>query len=346
MANEDGIKISELDDAAALTGTEKLPVVQGGETVAAKIDQIKALIPAGEKGAKGDTGATGATGPQGPTGATGPAGPAGPAGPKGDKGDKGDSADIIIGSEANNALINNTDSAAGSLGLKVLVSKDAQNELFILEDETNPGLYARPISAMLFAEDDSIKKTSSYQGNPKNAAISVRVSNKENNNLKLLTYTDAASQYGLYAEKAAFSRGTGGGNWSFGYPDVKSAANACGYLGSNVYWKTTISLSAAPVGDVGVHVRIWLRELPCDETGAIVPHSVITDYIEAKENKAPQVAIWLICQSAPGYLLNINTGEIQQITRSADSITSGLLEYPTSDNHKEPSYAREYFYIK
>ncbi|WP_238759220.1 collagen-like protein [Klebsiella oxytoca] len=343
MANEDGIKISELDDAAALTGIEKLPVVQGGDTVAAKIDQIKALIPAGEKGEKGDKGDTGATGAQGPIG---PAGPTGPKGDKGDKGDEGSSANIVISSESNNALVNNTDSAAGPLGLKVLVSKDIQNELFILEDDTNPGLYARPISAMLFAENDSIKKTPSYQGNPKNAAISVRVSNKENNNLKLLSYADAENEYGLYAEKAALSRGTGGGSWSFGYPDVKSAANACGHLGSGVYWKTTITLSAAPVGDVGVHVRIWLRELPCDENGAIVPHSIITDYIEAPSNTTPKVAIWLICQSAPSHLLNINTGEILQITRSPDAITSGLPEYTTSGTHKEPSYVREYFFIK
>ena len=349
MANEDGIKISELDDASALTGTEKLPVVQGGETVAAKIDQIKALIPAGEKGAKGDkgdTGATGATGPQGPAGPAGPTGPKGNKGDKGDKGDTGSSANIVISSESNNALVNNTDSSAGPLGLKVLVSKDIQNELFILEDETNPGLYARPISAMLFAEDDSIKKTSAYQGNPKNAAVSVRVSTRENNNLKLLKYAEVENEYGLYAERAAFSRGTGGGSWSFGYPDDKSAANACGHLGSGVYWKTTITLSAAPAGDVGVHVRIWLRELPCDENGAIVPHSIITDYIEATSNNIPKVAIWLICQSAPSHLLNINTGEILQITRSPDAITSGLPEYTTSGTHKEPSYVREYFFIK
>ncbi len=83
-------KISQLPAVTELTGTELVPVVQGGAnkrtTAAALTGQVG---PAGPTGPQGPEGPTGATGPQGPAGATGAAGAQGPAGPKGDTGDTG-----------------------------------------------------------------------------------------------------------------------------------------------------------------------------------------------------------------------------------------------------------------
>lgn len=45
-----GVAISELPAAAELTGNEIFPVVQGKETMGASVDQIRKLIPAGDKG--------------------------------------------------------------------------------------------------------------------------------------------------------------------------------------------------------------------------------------------------------------------------------------------------------
>jgi hypothetical protein len=95
-------KISQLPAATELTGTELVPVVQGGankRTTAAALTGPQgpagatgATGPQGPKGDTGDTGpqgpagATGATGATGPAGATGPQGPAGPTGPTGPAG--------------------------------------------------------------------------------------------------------------------------------------------------------------------------------------------------------------------------------------------------------------------
>lgn len=358
MANEDGIKISELDDAAALTGTEKLPVVQGGETVAATIDQIKILIPAGEDGLSAYQIWASAQPSGSDTSET--------AYLESMKGKKGDPADTVIGSEANNALINNTDSAAGPLGLKVLVSKDIQNELFILEDETNPGLYARPISAMLFAENDSIKKTSSYEGNPKNAAISVRVSAKAGNSLQLVT---SPTEGGLFVPEKTVSvdensiTGTGSSdnplsvnvskelgnalsltekglwakdtissltrngtsfNFSVSHPDVKTAEYACGQMGKGVYFKTTLLIPSG--ADYNMINQIFLDKLPCMADGTLVPYNVWCAGVNGN-NKVPT---WMICQERPTHALTLSTGVIAPILRETGK-DSGLPDYPETE---------------
>ncbi|EMJ4788480.1 collagen-like protein [Klebsiella oxytoca] len=352
MANEDGIKISELDSAKALTGAEKLPVVQGGETVAATIDQIKILIPAGADGKDGIDGKDGAPGKDGVDGKDGAPGK--------------DGTEVIIGSESNNALVNNKDSTAGPLGLKVLVSKDIQNELFILEDETNPGLYARPISAMLFAENDSIKKTSAYEGNPKNAAISVRISAKAGNSIQLVT---SATEGGLYVPEKTVSvdensiTGTGSldnplsvnvskelgnalsvtekglwakdtissltrngtsFNFSVSHPDVKTAEYACGPLGKGVYFKTTLLIPSG--ADYNMINQIFLDKLPCMADGTLVPYNVWCAGVNGN-NKVPT---WMICQERPTHALTLSTGVIAPILRETGK-DSGLPDYPETE---------------
>lgn len=146
---------------------------------------------------------------------------------------------------------------------------------------------------------------------------------------------------------SAFTRGTGGGNWSFGYADNKAAAQACGHLGTGVYWKVTITLSNAGAGNVNVPVDVWLKKLPCSEDGTIVSHRVIVDYASSTNNATPTAAVWLICDVAPTHLIDITTGTIAPLYRSPDAATTGLPEYPTppdGENVNEPSYSRQYFY--
>ena len=100
-------KISELNGVASLTGTEKFPVVQTGQSKSATINQILDFVgggggsvgptgptgapgtPGGPVGPTGDTGAAGAVGPTGDTGAVGPTGDTGTAGAVGPTGDTG-----------------------------------------------------------------------------------------------------------------------------------------------------------------------------------------------------------------------------------------------------------------
>lgn len=232
--------------------------------------------------------------------------------------------------------------------LAVQVSADSQNELTVLQPENsdNPGLYARPISAMLFASDDSIVKTSNYEGNPKNAAVAVRVSTRANNNLRLIPNSESTTERGLFASK--MTRGTGGGNWSFGYPDSPGAKNACGKMGSGVYWKTTIEMSNANAGDVNVKLDVWIKNLPCMEDGTLVSHRVIVDYASATTSAKPTAAIWLICDTAPTHMINIETKTITKLQRSPESPTTGLPDYPTAPDGEfaqEFSYSRQYFYM-
>lgn len=232
--------------------------------------------------------------------------------------------------------------------LAVQVSTDPQNELTVLraENSDNPGLYSRPISAMLFASDDSIEKTSNYEGNPKNAGIKVRLSSRANNNLKLVPLSESSTERGLFASK--MTRGTGGGNWSFGYPDSPGAKNACGKMGSGIYFKSTIDLNNANVGDVNVKVDVWIKNLPCMEDGTLVSHRVIVDYVSSTTSAKPTVAIWLICDTPPTHMINIESKTITKLQRSPESPTTGLPDYPTAPDGEfaqEFTYSRQYFYM-
>ena len=231
------------------------------------------------------------------------------------------------------------------------VSADSQNELTVLQPENSntPGLFARPISAMLFASDDSINKTSNYQGNPKNAAISVRVSSRENNALKLIPNSESSSERGLYVPPTqSLKRGTGGGNFSFGYPDNKSAKNACGKMGTGVYWKVTISLDNAGAGNVAVVPRIWTNNIPCMEDGTLVPYQIVTDYVAANNNAVPSVAVWFICMGVPTHLMSITDGTLKKLQRGDNGLTNGLDDLyplaPEGEYAQEPQWRREYFY--
>lgn len=231
--------------------------------------------------------------------------------------------------------------------LSVQVSTDPQNELTVLQPENSdtPGLFARPISAMLFASDDSINKTSNYQGNPKNAAVAVRVSTRSGNNLRVIPLSESSTERGVFAGK--MTRGTGGGNWSFGYPDSPGAKNACGKIGSGIYFKSTIEMYNANVGDVNVKVDVWLKNLPCMEDGTLVSHRVLVDYVSATTSARPTAAIWLICDTPPTHMINIESKTITKLQRSADSPTTGLPDYPTAPEGEfaqEFTYSRQYFY--
>lgn len=264
-----------------------------------------------------------------------------------------DSGNTVLLVDNMRGLVLNTDSTLTGWGelssqLAVQVSADSQNELTVLQPENSdtPGLFARPISAMLFAADDSIVKTSNYQGNPKNAAIAARISTRANNNLRLIPNSESSAERGLFASK--MTRGTGGGNWSFGYPDSPGAKNACGKIGSGVYWKSTIEMSNANAGDVNVKVDVWIKNLPCMEDGTLVSHRVLVDYVSATTSAKPTAAIWLICDTAPTHMINIETKTITKLQRSPESTTTGLPDYPTAPDGEyaqEFTYSRQYFYM-
>lgn len=264
-----------------------------------------------------------------------------------------DSGNTVLLVENMRGLVLNTDSTLTGWGelssqLAVQVSADLQNELTVLQPENSdtPGLFARPISAMLFAADDSIVKTSNYQGNPKNAAIAARISTRANNNLRLIPNSESTAERGLFASK--MTRGTGGGNWSFGYPDSPGAKNACGKIGSGVYWKSTVEMSNANAGDVNVKVDVWIKNLPCMEDGTLVSHRVLVDYASATTSAKPTAAIWLICDTAPTHMINIETKTITKLQRSPDALTTGLPDYPTAPDGEfaqEFTYSRQYFYM-
>ncbi|TQI80009.1 hypothetical protein FHU10_5140 [Serratia fonticola] len=103
----------------------------------------------------------------------------------------------LVAKDANNALTHDQ-------GLKVMVSQDEQNELFYLDPKVSdkPGLYSRPLSAMLFPIDESITKQSIYQGNPKNSGISVKISSRPGNALKLIKASESTQEQGVYVSSA------------------------------------------------------------------------------------------------------------------------------------------------
>ncbi|HHQ4311833.1 TPA: hypothetical protein ACSP7Z_002474, partial [Serratia fonticola] len=108
--------------------------------------------------------------------------------------------ETLIADDANNALTYDN-------GLRVIVSQDEQNELFYLDPKVSdkPGLFSRPISAMLFPKDESITKQSSYQGNPKNTAIGVKISTRAGNALTLIKGSESAPEQGLYVPSGPVS---------------------------------------------------------------------------------------------------------------------------------------------
>lgn len=357
-SNTSSVKISEMSRVSSLKGDEVFPLLQSGGNMTATINQIKTLIPAGDDGLSAYQIWASAQPSGSDTSET--------AYLESMKGTKGDPADTVIGTEDNNALVNNTDSAAGPLGLKVLVSKDLQNELFILQDEKNPGLYARPISAMLFAEDDSIKKTSAYEGNPKNAAISVRVSAKAGNSLQLVK---SATEGGLYVPEKSVSvdedsiSGTGSSDNPLSVNISKETGNALSVSDKGLWAKDTISslvrsatsfnfsvshpdvktaeYACGPLGkgvyfkttllipsgaDYNMVNQIFLDRLPCLADGTLVPYNVWC----AGVNGNSRVPTWLICQERPTHTLILSTGVIAPITRETGK-DSGLPDYPETD---------------
>lgn len=144
------------------------------------------------------------------------------------------------------------------------------------------------------------------------------------------------------------ARGTGGGNFSFGYPDNKSANTACGKMGTGVYWKVTISLDNAGAGNVAVIPKVWTNNIPCMEDGTLVPYQFVVDYVESRNNAIPSAAVWLICMGVPTHLMDVTNGTMKKLQRAENGLTNGLDDLyplaPDGEYSQEPVWSREYFY--
>lgn len=183
----------------------------------------------------------------------------------------------------------------------------------------------------------------------KRAFIGVRVSSRANNALSLVTPSQSQNERGLFVPPTqTLKRGTGGGNFTFGYPDNKSARNACGKMGTGVYWKVTISLDNAGAGNVAVVPRIWTNNIPCMEDGTLVPYQFVVDYVESRNNGIPTVAVWLICMGVPTHLMDVTSGALKKLQRADNGLTNGLDDLyplaPEGEYAQEPQWRREYFY--
>ncbi|WP_058909745.1 hypothetical protein [Entomohabitans teleogrylli] len=317
-----GIKISELGSAKVLTGSEKFAAVQGGETVAATVNQIKALIPAGADGTNGKDGVDGKDGMLPPVEIT----------VSGGNRTLLEFSNLAYSRFSTPSDIKVPTSTTYNLTGGSLTGTTTTAYITIYPGETGEYVYVSGIMPDVLNRD---RYTEWVFWRPYDtSAPAVTVSQIQ----------------APYIPAKTWKRGTGGGNLSFGYPDIKSAARACGHMGSSVYWKTQVTLSYPTAGDTNVSFRAWLRELPCLEDGTIVPHVMRTDYVSADGNVPPSVAIWLICATPPTHLIKPETGEITQLTRGKDTITTGLPEYPIAPAEvndgapTEPWYAQEYFY--
>jgi hypothetical protein len=218
------------------------------------------------------------------------------------------------------------------------------------------------VVSMAWASDDGTKITTlfesentgpttddSLQGDGVVASLGVRLSKASDNALKLIPDSESSSESGLYVPPAqSLKRGTGGGNFSFGYPDSKSARNACGKMGTGVYWKVTFSLDKAGAGNVAVVSRIWTNNIPCMEDGTLVPYQIVTDYVAANNNAVPSVAVWLICMGVPTHLMSITDGTLEKLQRADNGLTNGLDDLyplaPEGEYAQEPQWRHEYFY--
>lgn len=144
------------------------------------------------------------------------------------------------------------------------------------------------------------------------------------------------------------TRETGSGNFSFNYPDTKTAKNACGKMGSGVYWKATLSLDSAGNGNTNVIPQFWTTKIPCMEDGTLVPYKFVVDYVAAANNAVPSVAVWLICDGVPTHLMDITTGTATKLQRADNGLTNGLDDlYPLAPEGEfayEPTWSRTYFY--
>lgn len=118
MATIETKRITELPEAVSVSGTEAIPLVQGGVTKQTTLQTIADQMLVGPPGAQGDPGADGIPGPIGATGPIGPAGPQGDAGPTGATGATGATgttgptgAGVPVGGTTNQVLskINGTD---------------------------------------------------------------------------------------------------------------------------------------------------------------------------------------------------------------------------------------------
>lgn len=174
----------------------------------------------------------------------------------------------------------------------------------------------------------------------------VKLSTAANNALVLRTDEDTP---GLFVPPTqSLKCVTGSGNFSFGYPDSKSAKNACGKMGTGVYWKVTISLGNAGAGNVAVVPRIWTNNIPCMEDGTLVPYQFIVDYVELRNNAVPSVAVWMVCMGVPTHLMSVTDGTLKKLQRGDNGLTNGLDDLyplaPDGEHAQEPQWRSEYFY--
>lgn len=196
----------------------------------------------------------------------------------------------------------------------------------------------------------SVSHNNSLSGSGTTASpLEVKISNRDGNALALIPNSESTSERGLFVPPIqSLERGTSSGNFSFNNQDNKSAEDACGKMGTGVYWKVTLSLYNAGAGNVAVMPRIWTNDIPCMEDGTLVPYQIVTDYVAAYNNAVPSVAVWLICMGVPTHLMSITDGTIKKLQRSYNGLTNGLDDLyplaPEGESAHEPQWRRECFY--
>lgn len=241
---------------------------------------------------------------------------------------------------------------ASPVAAKISAARD--NVLSVLGGISEvPGLYVRSPRNLIFSDTPIIVKDDPII--PNAARLTVRLSGRSGNSLSIIEQdgTIPSTEIGLYVPSATatrISRNTGGGNFSFGYPDNKSAKYACGKMGKGVYWKITTSLDNAGAGNVAVISKLWTNDIPCMEDGTLVPYQFVVDYVESRNNAIPSVAVWMICMGVPTHTMKITTGAKTKLQRANNGLINGLDDLyplaPSGEYAQEPMWQREYFYTK
>lgn len=234
--------------------------------------------------------------------------------------------------------------------LSAKVSAATDNILSVLGGiSETPGLYVKSVRNSLFSDTPVIVKDDPYI--PNAARLTLRLSTRSGNSLSVIEPdgTIPTAETGLFVPPGAtMKRGTGGGNFSFGYPDNKTAKTACGKLGAGVYWKVTVTLSDAGAGNVATMPRVWTNDIPCMEDGTLTPYQFVVDYVESRNNAIPSAAVWMICMGVPTHTINITTGVMTKLQRADSGVTGGLDDLypvaPSGEYAQEPMWRREYFY--
>lgn len=337
-SNTSSVKISEMSRVSSLKGDEVFPLLQSNGNMIATINQIKTLIPAGVDGKDGVNGKDGVDGKDGAPGKDGGDGKDGMLPPVETTVSGGNRTLLEFSNLAYSRFNTPSDikvptSTTYNLTGGSLTGTTTTAYITIYPGETGEYVWVSGIMPDALNRERYTEWVFWRSYDASKSAVTV------------------SQVQAPYIPAKTWKRQDGSGNFSFGYPDTKTAANACGHIGSGIYWKLTVTLSFPTAGDKNISFRAWLKSLPCLEDGTIVPHRVRHEYVTAASSSTkPTVIIWLICDTAPTHLVNPETGEITQLMRSETQITTGLPEYPIAPSEindgapVEPEYYQEYFY--